>query len=431
MQCPNCQATLEHDTIYCGNCGKQVAPLRARGATLDYSISEINNGRNATQKQVTPHVTATFPAPFVHRNAKNASSTLLSPSTRRRSRRPARALLAVVLLILFAGGTVLAIALLKNSPVTNASGQVVFFDGTNGSSGTDALRITANNLDTAPSGSHYDAWLVDEVAEHTTFLGSLTANGSTFTLNFAGNGSNGQPGTNLLSRGNVVEITQEQGRAQLPAGKVVLAARFPPAAFVHIKHLLFSFPTTPRKIGLLVGLLEQTRLLNAQALALQSIANNQDIVAIKCVAQSIIDISEGQQGGHFQPLSAVCGASIPSGDGFGILGTNGYAQTAATHASLAATQTDTTATIRLHASEVETGTTNITGWVTTIDQDAFKLLNNPANQTGIQDIVTLADHAFHGVDSNGNGQIEPVTGEEGAATTYLRGQLMATLTLVP
>src|SRR5262249_35733437 len=117
--------------------------------------------------------------------------------------------------------------------------------------------------------------------------------------------------------------------------------------------------------------------------------------------------------------------------GFGILDTNGYAATAATHASLAATQSDSTAVIRQHASEVEIGTTNITGWVTTIDQNALALLNNPNNQAGIAEKVALADEAFHGVDSNGNGQIEPIAGEEGAATAYLRGQLTATLTLVP
>jgi len=35
------------------------------------------------------------------------------------------------------------------------------------------------------------------------------------------------------------------------------------------------------------------------------------------------------------------------------------------------------------------------------------------------------------VTANGNGQIDPVKGEEGATTAYLRGQLMATLALTP
>ena len=47
--------------------------------------------------------------------------------------------------------------------------------------------------------------------------------------------------------------------------------KFLPQSFVHIKHLLLSFPTTPGKIGLLVGVLRQTQLFNAQASALNSI----------------------------------------------------------------------------------------------------------------------------------------------------------------
>lgn len=431
MQCPNCQVSIDNDTIFCGNCGQQVAPRQAKGVTTNYANDVSILSQPATPSRAAPT--------FVRGRNETPQPTLLPTITAPRQRkRPRVPLLAVILLVLLAGGTLLTVGLLRNlqtsnsnSLAANASGQVTFFDGTNGSSGTDALRVTINGLRAAPTGSHYSAWLVDEIGERTTSLGTLSAEGGTFTLSFAGNGGNGKAGTNLLSSGNMVEITQEQGNVQLPTGKVLLTASFPPKAFVHIKHLLFSFPTTPEKIGLLVGLLEQTRLLNAQALALQSIADGQNAGAIQCIAQSIIDISEGPQGAHYQALPAACGASIPTGDGFGILGTNGYAATAATHASLAATQTDTTPTIRQHANEVEIGTTNITRWVTTIDQDALALLANPLNQASIPEIVARADHAFRGIDNNGNGQIEPIADEEGAATAYLRGQLMATLTLMP
>ncbi len=430
MRCPHCQAQLDEDTIYCGNCGQQVAPLQARGATASYVTERRDAGVSFIPAQRTAPA---VPGPAVpsHKNTPPPQG----PPPVRRGRRPGLLAIAILLLILLAGGTVLALTLLKSNPsggvAANASGQVTFFDGPNGTGGTDALKIAVSGLSAPAAGSQYDAWLVDEAGEHTTPLGTLSAQGNLFSLNFAGTGSSGQPGTNLLGSGNVVEITLEQGKVQLPTGKVLLSATFPPKAFVHIKHLLFSFPTTPAKIGLLVGLLNQTRLLNAQALALQSLAGNGDAAAITCIAQSIIDISEGQQGSHFQQPPASCGSSIPTGDGFGILGTNGYATTAATHASLAATQSDSTANIRLHAGEVEAGTTNITGWVTTIDHDALQLLSNPGDIKSIQEIVALANHAFQGVDANGNGQIDPGDGEEGAATAYLRGQLMASLTLTP
>lgn len=74
---------------------------------------------------------------------------------------------------------------------------------------------------------------------------------------------------------------------------------------------------------------------------------------------------------------------------------------------------------------------NAKGWVTTIEQDALQLLKNPSDLTKVQEIATLADDAYHGVDANGDGQIDPVAGEAGVLTAYLQGQLMATLSLVP
>ncbi len=87
--------------------------------------------------------------------------------------------------------------------------------------------------------------------------------------------------------------------------------------------------------------------------------------------------------------------------------------------------------MRLHAGLMSIAISNIKGWVTTIEQDALQLLKNPTDSPKIQEIATLADDAYHGVDANGDGQIDPVAGEAGALTAYLQGQLMATLSLVP
>jgi hypothetical protein len=454
MQCPHCHSQIDDDTIFCGNCGRQVAPLQAQGATVAASEEDLRNARgNQAFPQSRPApgmIDSQHPLPSgsddptivtmpPRQTPVSPGQFETPPPQKRAGRSPNRrlVLIAAVLIIVIAGGIVLTLALLQkhgtaSNPGANASGQVLFFDGPNGTGHTDALKMSVNGLGAPASGSHYDAWIVNVSAEQSVFLGTLTGGNGTFSVNFAGSGSNGQPGKNLLGEGNEVEITLEQGNVTLPTGQVILSATFPPQAFVHIKHLLFAFPTTPDNIGLLVGLLDQTNLLNAQALALQSVAASNNAGAIRCVAQSIIDIDEGKNGSNYvNPLPASCGSSTPIGDSFGILGTNGYASTAAQHASLAATRPDATANIRQHASEVEIGTTNITNWVTTIDQDAQKLLANPNNSALVQEIVTLANHAYKGVDVNGNGQIDPVSGEEGAVTTYLRGQLMATLQLAP
>lgn len=464
MQCPHCNAQLDEDTIFCGNCGRQVAPLQAQGATVSAPGTDLRGAPVAPVVPSAPPYPPSRPAPAMSENQRAmplgddpGAATMWSgrmptppglretpaptqpsaPAPPRGANRRRNLLFGALLVILLAGAAVLVLSLLQkggtaSNPGANASGQVLFFDGSNGTSNTDALKITINGLSAPASGFHYAAWLVNVSAEQSISLGTLTSSGGTFALNFAGNGSNGQPGKNLLGEGNQVEITLEQGNVTLPTGRVVLAATFPPKAFVHIKHLLFAFPTTPQHIGLLVGLLGQTNLLNAQALALQSVAANNNAAAIRCDAQSIIDIAEGRIGSNYRPPSTrSCGSSFVAGDGLGILGPNGYASLAAAHASLAATQSDSTDTIRAHAGEVEIGTKNITNWVTTIDRDALRLLANPRNGALVQEIVTLAAHSYKGVDTNGDGQIDPVSGEEGAVTAYLRGQLMATLPLTP
>src|SRR5690349_947088 len=35
MQCPRCHSPLEDGAVFCGNCGAQVAPLNAQGATAE------------------------------------------------------------------------------------------------------------------------------------------------------------------------------------------------------------------------------------------------------------------------------------------------------------------------------------------------------------------------------------------------------------
>lgn len=66
-----------------------------------------------------------------------------------------------------------------------------------------------------------------------------------------------------------------------------------------------------------------------------------------------------------------------------------------------------------------------------MEQDLLRLRAHPGDLSPLQEIARLADAAYHGVDVNGDGQIEPVPGEAGALSAYQQGQLMATLTLTP
>ncbi len=81
-----------------------------------------------------------------------------------------------------------------------------------------------------------------------------------------------------------------------PAGVVVLAGTFPAKSFAHVTHLLVGFPETPDQIGMLVGLVQQTYLLNIQGDILEGVASNKDSTQICCAAQNMLDIIEGTHG---------------------------------------------------------------------------------------------------------------------------------------
>ncbi len=465
MFCPRCNRLLEEGATFCGFCGNQIVPLDAQGATIGSSDATIL--APPTQRAIPVKYAArdmreqpgiahnapgivednnatwqtSFPSPAEQvRPAKDSGGpqTPQTPAapTRRGggSRKPRLILVGLIILVLIAGGTIGGTLFLHSTAAARAGGQVTFFDSQGGSTGaagdTDALTITINNLSVPPSGSQYNAWLINDQNEQIIALGTLVQQGQNFTLRYLGSGTSGNQGINLLGAGNKIEITQEQGIVSVPTGKVVLAGIFPPHAFIHISHLLFQFPSTPNHIGLLVGLLGQTRLLNAQAQLLQhTSASNPGV--IQCIAQSIIDIVEGVHGSHYQSLPGYCTLQgiNATGDGFGLLG-RGYLITAAQHASLAANQNDSTDHIREFAGHVEIATSNITGWATTIDLDALNVLVNPGDNNSIATIITLASQAYKGVDINGDGHVDPVANEAGAITAYLQGQIMAQLPLI-
>ena len=439
MQCPRCNAPLEEDAIFCGNCGNQIAPVQAQGATIASATEQTQpslNSPNFPQTKYGPPgpTVQAQPRPYSPMPETPAQGGIIPPP-------PIRpnigriVIIAALIVLVIAGGTIALV--LKNNGNTNsgsagvggvATGLVRFIDSQNSQGHTDSLSLNTSGLAAPPAGSQYYAWFVNEQNEQIVKLGMLTASGQNFSLNYAGNG------TNLLSLGNAtLEITLEQGKPNAPTGKVVLAANFPPKAVVHIRHLLLAFPITPNHIGLLVGVLGQTQELNAQAQLLQNAIASHNAFTIQCVAQSMIDIIEGARGHHYRPLSPGCFSQNVNiaGDGFGLLGPNGYLALAAAHASLAATQSDSTPLIRTHAGHVEICISNIQGWVTTVDNDAIDLLAHPDRNFKVQEIVTLSDHAYHGVALNGDEQILPIPGGGGAITAYLHGQLMATLTLAP
>ena len=333
----------------------------------------------------------------------------------------------LILLLVIASGLIGGVLLSqRGNAQTNTSGQVTFFTNQDGPDGqTDALNIVVHGLDAPPNGSEYATWLINQDTEAVLTLGTLKMNNQTGSLRYLNANSN------LLSPGDKFEITQEQGTAVAPAGKVILTGTFPIKSFAHVEHLLVDYPKTPGKIGLLVGVLEQAHLLDIQAAVLQNVAASQDTVAISCVSQSMLDIVEGKHGSNYKQLDQACAFQnvTTTGDGFGLQGKNGYITGSTAHAGYAISQPDATSAMHVHTLLMDVSLSNMNGWLTKIDQDALILRTHPTDVSKVEEIMRLADYVYHGVDVNGDGQIAPIPGEAGAITAFEQGQLIATLSL--
>lgn len=470
MRCPICNVSLEDDAVFCGNCGNQIAPIHAQGATVG-EATEIIGTEDSRPTEIETRYTpqrASLPAgsPLQSYRAPSARNvpgdapgfpqiaqpqspqalphTPMFQSMRSNTTRTV-VFVAIVLILLIVSISAGIIAITRNNtangtqsgargattstntkPVVAVANATAFFsDSQDGRGSTARVKIVASGLNALPNGSEYNAWLVDVPTEKTLALGKLNKDGDGYSVTFT------SPGFNLLAAGNKLEITQEQQAGSVPTGNVVLSATFPDQAYVHIRHLLTHFNNTPGRVGLLVGLRDQSRALNGQALLLKSNANNPQ--ATQCIAQSIVDIIEGSKGQRYKQPGAGCNALnlVEKGDGYGLLGNGGYIANTAAHASLAATQSDSTAIIKTHAGHVKIAMDDLNKWVPTIENDALRLMNNPNDRGKVQEIVTLAEQSLNGVDLNNDESIDPVPGEAGAITAYSHGQLMTELTLKP
>lgn len=354
------------------------------------------------------------------------------PSLMRRFQKPQRGrailiALLVALLVIASGAVSITLLWQKSNPLLHASGQVTFFSNHSpANEQTNALHITFTQLGAPPAGKEYEAWILNDQTENVLSLGKLIETKQSWSLTYSGTNNN------LLAVGDKLEITQEQGNVNVPAGPVILTGNFPVRAFQHVEHLLVSFPPAPGKTALLLGLMQQTHLLDNQAVVLQTVASSKNTALIGCATQSMLDIIEGTHGLHYHMLTDTCmdQGVIAYGDGYGLLG-NGYVSTAEKHAALALSQPDATSIMHQHAALMDIALSNISGWVTTMEQDLLHLRSHPTDLSSLQEITALADNAYRGVDVNGDGQIEPVVGEAGALVAFQQGQLMATLTLAP
>jgi plastocyanin len=297
---------------------------------------------------------------------------------------------------------------------------------------TDQVVVTINAAPAKPAGKALYAWLLASGTNTQANLGRVEADtGGPVTLRYSD-----PQNTNLIATYDRFEITTEalEGVPSAPSTDIVLSGQLPPQALVHIRHLLVSFPDTPNKVGLEVGLRGQMEVLLQHAQFMRDAQAAGKLAEVKLHAEHLVNLIEGSQGAHYGDLNKDGQITNP-GDGFGLLPNGshlGYLQGSKDHAELASVAPDATADIKLHAGHVAITVDNVTGWVTPIRDHALAIIGAPDLNTTAplaRDILTLAQQSFNGVDLQGDGQILPIPGSGGALTSYQHAQLMAAIPL--
>jgi hypothetical protein len=98
------------------------------------------------------------------------------------------------------------------------------------------------------------------------------------------------------------------------------------------------------------------------------------------------------------------------------------------HAKFAAQANDATENIKTHGANVVICGENMTGWSQQLLDKALQLQDLPLDSEMkplIDDMTMLSNEIAVGIDSNGNGLIEPIVGEGGADTAYDQAYNMA------
>jgi len=318
-------------------------------------------------------------------------------------------------------------------PVVEAAEPVGLLRFQDGTAPADQVTMNTSSIPLPPSGSQYEAWLVEEDAEERVSLGILAfdAEGHS-SLSFVD-----PQGRNLLGMYQGLEITVEanpDGNPN-PSGNTAYAVALPPTGIMHVRHLLYEFGGTPNKTGFIRGLMTDVSLVNSLSQELLAAYQASDEVQVRSKSEAMLNILVGKQSENYKDWDNDGTVGDP-GDGFGLLlnrDSEGYIQGTYSHADLAATSADATQNMITHGGHVKIAATNVGGWTTTLRDQLILILGTPMGpemEGMIRNAVALSNQIENGFDVNGNENIEPIPGEGGAKTAYDHAYYMADI-LIP
>src|SRR5439155_9225650 len=120
-------------------------------------------------------------------------------------------------------------------------------------------------------------------------------------------------------------------------------------ADIHVRHVLFKFPETPKNTALLVGALDNGKILIDHVGLAQKSFDAKDIKAVRLHLEHIYNVAQGVAAGKDLNENGKID-NPPDADGFGVLP---YLQRASEHAKLAADAEDASDRIKFYSTTVQ------------------------------------------------------------------------------
>ncbi len=293
------------------------------------------------------------------------------------------------------------------SAETVLGGSVTFRDS---NALSDSLVISLSGVPAPVAGTAYEGWLIGANGKVSTGVLTVTDAGAINSTYVS------PTGANLVAAYYSFAISEEPVPDSDPdtPGTVLYSDTIPSGAFLHMGHLLSSWPANPSSKGLVVGLREQVDVARTHAVLAD---NSTTLASVQSHAHHVINIIEGSGGANY-----VAAFGDP-GDGNGVLN---YAADAIVHATLAKNAAPDDATVTANADGVIATANNVITWATTARDNALLA----TVQTSLDIVTTLSidnavsnlTSALEGRDGDGDGTVESIANEGGAWQAYTSAQ---------
>ena len=296
----------------------------------------------------------------------------------------------------------------------------------------DEATLTAQAMPAPPKGSQYEVWLTGGEGRLSLGILSLDSNGKG-SLTFRD-----PQRLNLIDRYNNVNITLEPNPDSDPAsfGQIAYSFTQPEEGYVHVRYLLSSFPNTPEEKGLIQGLSQDSKIINETAREMLASFESGDDASVRKNAESIINLLAGDQSQDHKDWDKD-GTLTDASDGYGLLlnGDNlGYIQAVYAEADYAANTPGATQKMIVNGEDVKICVQNLAQWIPQLQAQVLTILTSVPGtdlQQPVRIAAGLAKQIANGTDTDGNGKIDPVTGEGGIQTAYEYAYYMADMPILP